>query len=100
MSRTLGPLSGVAVALLLIANSACVHRGGPSRGRVIRGTCESTCERYQSCKGVDDPESYQSCFEDCRVIYSEDGEMDRASLRRLEAMECSQLLAFIDGRSD
>jgi hypothetical protein len=85
--------------ILILALNGCVSRAQPTRGRVIGGTCESTCNRYRQCKHGLSEEQLASCVSDCRLIFSEDGETDQSALRQLESLECRDLVAYIDGDS-
>ena len=81
--------------LLGVASHACTPAQTTTPTRPSRASCESICERYQSCEGEFDQES--GCISECRSIFSEDGEFDEDSLRHLQALECHELLSFIDG---
>jgi hypothetical protein len=90
-------LFGALVAISLASGLSCSHQRVPQRGRSLTGTCEGTCDYYQSCKGERDATTFQACVRDCRVIFSEDGEVDRSALRELESLECREIVSYIEG---
>lgn len=87
------------IVIAFLLNVTCVRHHYPQRARILTGTCEGTCDYYQDCKEARDGNAYRACVSDCRAIFSEDGEMDRSSLRELESLECPKLVSYIEGSS-
>ena len=84
---------------LLCTVGSCIRRL-PSRVRASQGSCEATCDTYAYCKGDHDEGRERVCIAECRGIFSEDGKMDEAALLNLQALDCSNFLAFVEGQSN
>ncbi len=79
--------------VLLAFGASCATSGRPLVTARATGTCEEACARYQECKGEARPE----CLPECREIFVDEGTPDRATLKDYQAMNCDEVVSFVEG---
>ena len=85
-------LAALAAGIALAGMVACVTTRPDGPNRRLTGTCEGACDLYVACKREDRPHVARACVSECREVFT-----DRESLRMFESLECTKVIAFVEG---